>query len=155
MEPGAWALLASIATSSVVGVVVGAIVNRRKLGAEATQIITAAASSVVEDLTGALRRIQTENKGLIQGQARDKLEIVDLNARLVREQQDRGELEARLAKAESRIDELLAREEARVPLQRKHREWDGLAVNLIRSVIPPIHLESPPPLDVEDKPGGP
>ena len=43
-------LLGSAVIASVIGAVVNGIINRKKLGAEATEIITKAASGVVSDL---------------------------------------------------------------------------------------------------------
>lgn len=93
-------------------------------------------------------RLTNENARLSSRLEAAEKKIDDLIAR-----DDRRELQLR--DAESKIDELETREEAREVLNRKHREWDELAVSLIRTVIPPIHLDPPPPLDVKDKPEKP
>lgn len=54
-------LLGSAALAAIAGAIINGIINRRKLGAEATEIITKAASGVVERLEAERARIANEN----------------------------------------------------------------------------------------------
>jgi hypothetical protein len=121
--------LGSAAVTTCIGLVVQAIVNRRKIGAEATKVITDAASSVVANY-------RLDNADL-------RLQVVDLLAKVTRlegivDQQEAEQEANAVYRARSRA------------LLIKHGEWDELAVQIIRSVIPPIHLPPPPPLEPKE-----
>jgi hypothetical protein len=57
-------LLGSVVLAAIAGAIINGIINRRKLGAEATEIITKAASGVVERLEAELTRISGDNSRL-------------------------------------------------------------------------------------------
>ena len=54
-------LLGSAVLAAIAGAIINGIINRRKLGAEATEIITKAASGVVERLEAERSRIANDN----------------------------------------------------------------------------------------------
>jgi len=57
-------LLGSVVLAAVLGAIINGFLNRRKLGAEATEIITKAASGVVERLEAELLRVTNDNTRL-------------------------------------------------------------------------------------------
>jgi hypothetical protein len=57
-------LLGSVVLAAIAGAIINGIINRRKLGAEATEIITKAASGVVERLEAELTRVNGDNRRL-------------------------------------------------------------------------------------------
>jgi len=68
-------LLVATGAASVVGAVVNGYLNRRKLGAEATQIITQAASGVVERLEVENARLSTRVTHLEEAMARQRVDV--------------------------------------------------------------------------------
>jgi hypothetical protein len=122
------AILSSAAFSSVVG----AIINRRKLGAEtgalsatATETITKAASAVLQQSRDDNHRLRQENAELrVRETERDlRIDILEQDA-----------LEAR------------RREEDWRRVLQLHAAWDHLAVTKLNEAHPPIELPAPPPL---------
>ncbi len=59
-------LLGSAVLAAIAGAIINGIINRRKLGAEATEIITKAASGVVERLEAELTRVSADRERLIE-----------------------------------------------------------------------------------------
>ena len=59
-------LLGSAVLAAIAGAIINGIINRRKLGAEATEIITKAASGVVERLEAERARIAGERDQLLE-----------------------------------------------------------------------------------------
>ncbi len=57
-------LLGSVVLAAIAGAIINGIINRRKLGAEATEIITKAATGVVERLEAELTRVTGDNARL-------------------------------------------------------------------------------------------
>lgn len=118
-------VLISGALASVVGTVISVMANRKKLGAEATEVITKAASGVVSDMR--------EDNARLRASDRDKT--------------------AQIANLEERVDDLeneqraweYEREDWLRVLQ-LHAAWDTLAIAKLRSASPPIDLPDPPPL---------
>ena len=80
-------LLGSVVLAAIAGAVINGIINRRKLGAEATEIITKAASGVVERLEAELTRVNTDNARL-----RERIQTLE-----VREETDRAVLQLHAA----------------------------------------------------------
>jgi hypothetical protein len=80
-------LLGSVVLAAVAGAIINGIINRRKLGAEATEIITKAASGVVERLESEIARV-TRDRDNLQERVRS-LEI--------REETDRAVLQLHAA----------------------------------------------------------
>jgi hypothetical protein len=122
------AILSSAAFSSVVG----AIINRRKLGAEtgalsatATETITKAASAVLQQSRDDNHRLRQENAELrVRETERDlRIDILEQDA-----------LEAR------------RREEDWRRVLQLHAAWDHLATAKLNEAIPPIEMPEPPPL---------
>lgn len=127
-------VLASAGFAAIVVAIINAVVNKRKVSAEAgqlsadaTKIITDAASGVVKEIKDDNERLRQENK---------RLETRE------------DELEARVDQLERQRKEWRReRDEWRRVLQ-LHGAWDSLSVRLIRDHVPPIDpsLPDPPPL---------
>ena len=118
-------ILVSAGFATVVVAVINAVITRRKLGAEATKIITDAASGVVAN-------IEKDN---------ERLRSNDLKKT------------KRIAALETRVDDLedeqrgweREREDWLRVLQ-MHVAWDTLAVAKLRELAPDFSLPDPPPL---------
>ena len=123
--PAVLQLLGSAAFAAVIVAVINAVVTRRKLGAEATKIITDAASGVVE-------RVEADNKRLRESDVRKTQRIADLEER-VDHLEDQERAWEREREDWLRVLEL-------------HSAWDLLAIAKLRGVTPPIDLPDPPPL---------
>jgi hypothetical protein len=80
-------LLGSVVLAAVAGAIINGIINRRKLGAEATEIITKAASGVVERLEAELTRVTGDNTRL-----RERIQTLE-----IREETDRAVLQLHAA----------------------------------------------------------
>lgn len=114
------AVLGSGAIAAVVGAIVTGLFSKRKLGAEATEIITKAASSVTTDLRAELTRVQAAREA---SDVAHREEITELNRR-----------------HEDAMDELMAdhreeMEEVRRVLQ-LHVAWDAIAISRFNSLLP-------------------
>jgi hypothetical protein len=125
MSPALIQILGSAATAAVLVAVINAVVTRRKLGAEATKIITDAASGMVADL-----RVE--------------------NARLSTADHAKS---ARITGLEDRVDDLEDEQrgwererEDWLRVLELHAAWDHLAIAKLREVSPAIVLPDPPPL---------
>ena len=124
-------LLISTGVATVVVAVINGFITRRKLGAEATKIITDAASGVVE-------RVEADNTRLRQADAH-KTEQINM-------------LEERVDVLEDREREWEAREREWVRILQDHAAWDTIAIRMIADALPSVHLPDPPPLpDVQDR----
>lgn len=111
------AILGTAGISTIIGAVITGLFSKRKLGAEATEIITQAATSVVTSLQAELARQQA------------------VNTELVREHKTHME-----ALVSSHADEI---EEVRRVLQ-LHVAWDAIAIAKMSEVG--IDLPPAPPL---------
>lgn len=118
------AVLSSGAFFAVVGAIVTGLFSRKKLGAEATEIITKAASGVVSDLRAELTRVQ------------------EAGALALEEQ--KGKYEAAIATLMA--DHAAEMEDVRRTLQ-LHVAWDTLAVTKLKELgidLPPVPPLLPP-----------
>lgn len=118
-------VLISGALASVVGTVISVMANRKKLGAEATEVITKAASGVVANFEKDNERLRTSD--------RDKT--------------------AQISNLEDRVDDLENEQRAWeheredwLRVLQLHAAWDALAIAKLREAMPPIDLPDPPPL---------
>jgi hypothetical protein len=111
-------LLGSAGLAAVLVAVINAVVNRRKLGAEATKVISDAAAGTVRDVREDNARLREEN--------------VDLRSRIVALENDQDMWE-------------YERDQWREVLQ-IHAAWDRLAIERIAGREPPIELPDAPPL---------
>ena len=118
-------LLGSGAVGAVIVAIIGAVTGRRKLGAEATEILTKAAGGMVE-------RLEADNKRLRDADEAKTTKIDELEHRV-----DDLEDEQRAWERE--------REDWLRVLQ-VHAAWDTLAIATLREAHPPIDLPDPPPL---------
>ena len=125
-------VLVSSGLATIVVAVINAVATRRKLGSEATKIITDAAG-------GFVTTIQQDNERLRAQAARDAQRIEVLERRV-----DEFEtFERHLASREAEWDR--QRRELDRALQ-SHAAWDRAAIAKLKSATPPIHLPTPPPL---------
>jgi len=115
-------LVGSAGLATVLLAVVNAIVNRRKLGAEATKVISEAAAGTVKDVREDNTRLREENR--------------ELRARVTA-------LEDREEQREEEWDQ--ERDDWRRVLQ-VHAAWDALAIERVSGREPPIDLPDAPPL---------
>lgn len=109
-------ILGSVVLAALVGAAINGFLNRRKLGAEATEIITKAASSVVSD-------VRVDNERL-------RVEL--------------GEVKAQVVILTSKVDASRVREEAWQEYARDHDQWDRVALPRLREIDP--SFPDPPPL---------
>lgn len=118
-------VLVSGALASVVGTVISVMANRRKLGAEATEVITKAASGVVSDMRHDNERLRTADREKTQ-------RITELEHRVDFLEDDQR------ASDREREDWLRVLE--------LHSAWDLLAIAKLRELDPSFDLPNPPPL---------
>lgn len=133
-------ILGSIGFSGMTVAIINFYANRKKVGADATKIITEAAASVVSSLRGQVDDLRArEDERDERDEQRDQ-EMEELERRYRRRER---EWASRLEELEDRHHkEELARRKA----LDKHGEWDTLATKSLNEVIPPINLPPPPPL---------
>lgn len=117
--------LASVGAATVLATVINGVLNRKKLGAETTKIITDAASGVVANL-------EKDNDRLRRSEERVRLMLGDCEARL-------DDLEHAQAEWETERAEWLR-------VLELHAAWDHMAITKLREVVPPIDMPDPPPL---------
>jgi hypothetical protein len=125
-------VLAAVLSSAAFSSVVGAIINRRKLGAETGALSATATETITKAAAGVLTEAREDNKRL---------------------RADNLTLQSRAADLETRIDVLERRdqlyrlylEDERRTLQ-LHAAWDVMATTAVNQAIPPIDLPPPPPL---------
>jgi hypothetical protein len=115
-------LLGSAGLAAVLVAIINAVVNRRKLGAEATKMISDAAAGAVKDARDDNVRLRAENSEF-------RARILALEER---QEEREGEWE-------------VERREWRRVLQ-VHAAWDQLAIERIAGREPPIDLPDAPPL---------
>jgi len=118
-------ILASAGAATILATVINGILNRKKLGAETTKIITDAAGGMVKDL-------REENERLRRSEERMRLMAADLEARV-------DDLEHAQAEAAIERDEWLR-------VLQVHASWDALAIAKLNEPIPPIDIPDAPPL---------
>lgn len=111
-------LLGSVAFVTLITSVVNNLLSRKRLGAEATKIITDAASGVVSDIREDNSRLREREKDL-----NDRLDALE-------QAQDAWEDERRVWKQ----------------LLREHQSWDTLALSELRKLHPDTEYPPPPPL---------
>jgi len=122
------AILGGTGLGAVAGAVVNGMFSKRKLGAEATEIITQAASGVVKDVTAELERKSIE---MARMRSEHSEQLVQMR------QEHNSQLERILA---DHIEEMDA---VRVVLQ-LHVAWDAVAIQELGRIG--ITLPEPPPL---------
>lgn len=125
-------VLVSSGLATIVVAVINAVATRRKLGSEATKIITDAAGGFVST-------IQLDNARLREQAARDAERIAALERRV----DEFEDFERHLADRERKWDR--QRRELDRALQ-SHAAWDRAAIAKLKSLDPPIYLPTPPPL---------
>lgn len=118
-------LLFSAGVTTVVVTVINGFLQRRKMGADTTKIITDAASGVVA-------RIESDNDRL-------RTEAVTHRTR-------EDSLDSRIDALEAHIERLVEERFAWVKLLRAHSDWDDTVVAQIRKALPGIAIPDPPPL---------
>lgn len=125
---------------AAVWVVVNAIVERRKRGAEVETLSATATETITKAAAGVLREAREDNVRLRQENNEQRVHIEDLEARVdILEQRD---LEfRRYIEDERRTLQL-------------HAAWDTMATAAVNQAIPPIDLPSPPPLTPPTRPPG-
>ena len=129
------AILGTASVAAVFGAVVTGLFNRRKLGAEATQVITEAAKGVVERIQAELDR---KTADFSRERERFTVEVQELRAAHKRQAEEfTAELEARETRWR-RIEE-----DWRQALQ-LHAAWDALAVQHAGSALPSVPPLYPP-----------
>lgn len=111
--------------AAILVVLVNAVVNRRKLGAETDTLSATATETITRAASGVLHEAREDNKRLRDENLKHEQRIDALEAE-VRELQ-------------------LERQESRRVLQ-VHAAWDALAIERVREAIPPISLPDAPPL---------
>ena len=122
------AILGTSGVSAIIGAIIAGMFARRKLGAEATEIITRAASGVVEDISATLERKSVEMATMRS----------EHSAQLV---QMREEHDTQLARM--RDDHAKELDAVRVVLQ-LHVAWDAVAISELGRLG--IALPPAPPL---------
>ena len=106
-------------------VLINAVVNRRKLGAETSTLSASATETITRAASGVLHESREDNKRL---------------------REENVQQESRIDVLEAEVRELkLERQESRRVLQ-MHAAWDALAIERVREAIPPITLPDAPPL---------
>jgi len=118
-------MLGSAGITAVLLLVITAVINRRKLGAETDNISATATKAITDAASGVVERIEGDNLRL-------RASIERLEAAEDKHDRDRREW-------------ALEREEWRRVLQ-VHAAWDALAVTRMNEAIPPIELPDAPPL---------
>jgi len=118
-------MLGASGITAVLLLVITAVINRKKLGAETDNISATATKAITDAASGVVERIEGDNLRLRA--SIERLEAAD----------DRHERERR--------EWALEREEWRRVLQ-VHAAWDALAITRIAEAIPPIELPDAPPL---------
>lgn len=118
-------LLGSAAVAGVLVAVINAVVTRKKLGAEATKIITDAASGVVANF-------EADNKRLRDNDISNRAQI--------------DALEARIDDLEDEQHEWHRERREWMRALQLHAAWDAMAVSKLRDCNPAINLPHPPPL---------
>ena len=118
-------MLGSAGITAVLLLVITAVINRRKLGAETDNISATATKAITDAASGVVERIESDNLRL-------RASIERLEASDVKHERARREWD-------------LEREEWRRVLQ-VHAAWDALAVTRMNEAIPPIELPDAPPL---------
>ena len=118
-------MLGSAGITAVLLLVITAVINRRKLGAETDNISATATKAITDAASGVVERIEGDNLRL-------RASIERLEAAEDKHDRDRREW-------------ALEREEWRRALQ-LHAAWDALAITKMNEAIPPIDLPDAPPL---------
>ena len=118
-------MLGSAGVTAVLLLVITAVINRRKLGAETDNISATATKAITDAASGVVERIEGDNLRL-----RSRVEVLEAN-------------DTKHERARREWD--LEREEWRRVLQ-VHAAWDALAVTRMNEAIPPITLPTAPPL---------
>jgi len=118
-------ILASAGAATILATVINGILNRKKLGAETTKIITDAAGTFVKEL-------KEDNERLRRSDERKTLLLADCEARL-------DDLEHAQAEWETERDEWLR-------VLQVHASWDALAIARLGEPIPPLVIPDAPPL---------
>ena len=122
------AILGTGGLSAILGALIAGLFARRKLGAEATEIITQAASGVVKDVTAELERKSVE---MARMRSEHSAQLVQMR------EEHRTHLERILA------DHLSEMEGVRAVLQ-LHVAWDAIAITEMARLG--VHLPPAPPL---------
>jgi len=118
-------MLGASGITAVLLLVINAVINRKRLGAETNNISATATKAITDAASGVVERIEGDNLRL-------RASIERLEAADVKHDQERREW-------------ALEREEWRRVLQ-VHAAWDALAITRIAEAIPPIDLPDAPPL---------
>jgi len=118
-------MLGASGITAVLLLVINAVINRKRLGAETNNISATATKAITDAASGVVERIEGDNLRL-----RSSIERLEANE----DKHDRD-----------RREWALEREEWRRALQ-LHAAWDALAITKMNEAIPPIDLPDAPPL---------
>lgn len=130
-------ILLSATGAGVLGAVINGIINRKKLGAEATNIITQAATGVVERLEAEIKR-----KGSDLEAATARIRELEERVRVVEQRESDHATECQEREKERAHEMLLIRETLQV-----HAAWDFRAVRALEEFsLRKTDLRPPPPL---------
>jgi DNA-directed RNA polymerase len=131
-------VLAALGIGSVVTAVVTGLFSKRKLGAEATEIITNAASSVVKTLEAQLARGEQERH---EDQTRHEMEMTRITVEHAREMTNMARAHTQERDAWKKVLQL-------------HVAWDALAISKLAEMdfdMPPTPPLTPAEHFVDDK----
>lgn len=121
------------AMATVLVAIINAVVNRRRIGAEATKFITDAAAGVVKDLNADNDRLRAENRAINEALSTNRTDVVRMKDRLRRAEHDMAELKRHSDKQTTMLQ--------------GHQHWDEMAAHLIRKAG--IEIPDPPPLTLD------
>lgn len=121
-------IVASLGVGTIASAIITGLLSRRKIGAEATEIITKAAAGVVTNMQAQLDNQARQNE---RDRSQFREQIKDM---------ERDHLRALKAQAESHAEEL---DEARRVLQ-LHVAWDAIAIAKMAEIG--VELPPAPPL---------
>ena len=137
-------VLTSTGFATIFGVVFDRFVNRKKLSAEATKIISDAAASTVVSINAQMKRIEATNTQLLKKHAEDAIELADLRAKIDRMQERLDAERKKVRSLESDADNTASEREVWRNALHMQTVWISQAVAAAEAHQPPLRLPPPP-----------